>query len=237
MRIVWTLKLAAAVCALVLVLDPVSAVRAQETQSEAPSAASKRSPYRARDCEPLEKRADAKFRYLLCSVGLYDRQVKGYVAAFNGSQASLSFDLYRARGFKSETGPVPKKYEDAIATAAPDKNVVVWSDQDEPVVLVRRTTEAKRILVSTFIVSSKFIDANGLFVGAKPEDAWSKRFAKTCRSGQSLFLRTGRKGLVTCPVRFVRTNVRRQNLYHAGVALPNKPNAIEMIEITHSEPR
>jgi hypothetical protein len=55
------------------------------------------------------------------------------------------------------------------------------------------------------------VDANGLFVGAKPEDAWSKRFAKTCRSGQSL--------------------------YHAGVALPNKPNAIEMIEITHSEPR
>ena len=116
MRIVWTLKLAAAVCALVLVLDPVSAVRAQETQSEAPSAASKRSPYRARDCEPLEKRADAKFRYLLCSVGLYDRQVKGYVVGFNGAQASPSFDLYRAGGFKSETGPVPKKYADAIAT-------------------------------------------------------------------------------------------------------------------------
>lgn len=234
MRTVWTLKLVVASCALALALGQAAVLHAQE--SERPAAANKRSPYRALDCEPLEKRADAKFRYLLCSVGLYDRQVKGYVVAFNGAQASPSFDLYRAGGFKSETGPVPKKYADAIATP-PDQNVVVWSDQDEPVLIVRRTTEAKRILVSTFIVSSKLIDANGVFVGGKPEDAWSKRLAKTCRSGQSLILRTGRKGLVTCPVRYVRTNVRRQNLYHAGAAASKKPGAIEAIEITHSELR
>jgi hypothetical protein len=140
---------------------------------------------------PLERRADAKYRYLLCSVGLYDRRVKGYILAFNGSQASPSFDLYRSGGFISETGPVPKKYEAAITTTAPDKDVVVWSDQDEPILIVRRTTEAKRVLVSTFLVSSKFVDANGLSVGAKTDEAWPKRFAKTCRSGQSLILRTG----------------------------------------------
>ena len=103
--------------------------------------------------------------------------------------------------------------------------------------IVRRTTEAKRVLVSTFIVSPKFIDANGLYIGAKPDEAWLRSFGKSCRTGVSLILRWGRKGLVTCPVRFVRTNVRRQYLYHAGVALPKKPNVIEMIEITHSEPK
>ena len=191
----------------------------------------KRSPARVIDCEALEKRADAKYRYLLCSTGLFDRKVKGYLLTFDGAVARLPIAQYG--GFKSETGPVPEKFADAIPTKSPGDNVLVWSDEDEPILIVRRNVEAKRIVLSTFIVSSKLIDANGLSVGARPEEAWPKNFRNSCRVGRSLILKRGRDGVLTCPIRYVRTNLRRQNLYHAGGAA----NAVSLLEITHSEPK
>jgi len=220
----WTGRLGIASVVGLALLAQLVAVAAQEP------AANKRSPYRIRDCDALEKRADPKYRYLLCSVGLYDRQIRGYLLTFDGVVARLPVAEYKDRGFRSETGPVPKPYESAIKA---DGNVVVWSDQDGPILVVRRTAEAKRTVVSTFLISPKLLDVNGLSIGAKPEDAWAKSFRKSCRVGRSLILKRGREGIMTCPVRFVRTNLRRQNLYHAGD--PATSGAIELIEITHSE--
>ena len=190
--------------------------------------ANKRSPFRAVDCESLEKRADAKSRYLLCSVGPYDWASKVYLATFDGATVRLPIAQYADKDFRSETGPVPKAYANAVRA---DGDVLVWSDKDEPILIVRRSAEAKRTVVSTFIVSPKLIDANGLSVGAKPDDAWSRNFGKSCRMGRSLILKRGRDGVVTCPIRYVRTNLRRQNLYHAG----GVSQAISLFEITHSE--
>lgn len=179
-----------------------------------------------KDCNLVDRRAAAQYRYVLCSAGLYDRKEKDFLFVSDGKTIQSNMDHLVGRGFMRQVGPVPKKFENSIHPIPPDDKVLIWADEIEPIFILKRNVEKRKTYYSMHIVSTRFIDSNGLSIGVKPDAAWNKAFHRSCKWGE---------GFLTCPVTFIKTNEPSSNFYHAGVSNPKVTNVVEMVEITFSK--
>jgi hypothetical protein len=114
-------------------------------------------------CKSLDSKAEPKFRYLLCSDGLYDRKTRGLLIELKGGKVHLPIAQSSDREFKAGTVQVPDRYPFSYLTADGSK-ALAWTDENGFLFFSYGFGGAGH--VATYIVATNMIDQSGLSIGS-----------------------------------------------------------------------
>jgi hypothetical protein len=151
---------------------------------EAATAKSQSQPRRI--CEVFDQKADQKYRYLLCSDGLYDRKQRKPIL-----QIANGIVFFVGQGYRAAKIKVPGRLSGLTWLTADGSRVLAWSNEDGLVLFERQVSNTHLL----YVVAPNSIEQSGLFIGGPAP-------LSRCRWGE---------GALACDLKYLKTNEPDRN--------------------------